>query len=323
MIVHERVIPHYVGSSYNRPRLVEIACSDLTDLRECKPRGAQPRAGSTWTGTGTVEEFDEKVRYGWPKLERRMLGMLREVHFEEGALHQETVIKRRRTRRDLGNEIDIHRVYQGQLEQAWDATVRQEDDAYGSKIVNLVVNIDANGWVTFEDSLWRGAVVMRLYEALSNMGKSVAVTVYDFAVGGFRERGAYSNINSMSSCRVKAHGEQLLSDKLASMVNVGFMRRYFMEHVQRSHPELEVGSGHGRATNDYRVIHKAAEDDLKKGGSVIVIGHCFSKSECDKVLDQFVRQYVRGEQPTNPTASDFRLVRGIEEIAPTAQRSEV
>lgn len=308
MIIHERKCPKDGWGSSDR--LIELACSDLTDLRECQPIGAEPQGGRTWIGTETVAQFDENVRYGWPRLERRMMGMLGECNFEEGALHQERVLIRRRARRGLGNEVDIHAVYQGRIERAWDATIHAEDDRFGGKLVDLVVNIDANAYIGFEDALWRGAVVMRLYEALTNMGKSVAVTVYDYAMNGLQ------GANSMCSVRVKAHGEQLLSDKLASMVNVGFMRRYHMEHLQCCHPTIRAASSRGRATNDYRVVPRAAEETLKRGGRAIIIGHCFSKEASERVLRQFIAQYVRGEPPTNEHASDFRVLKDYSEIAP-------
>lgn len=324
MIIYEREV---VKEATKKERLIELACSDLTDLRECKPKSeASPRGSPDrqWIGTKTVEEFDEYVRYGWPSLVKRMMEMLGEVDFEDGALRQETAIKRRRTRRDLGNEVDIHRIYQGKLETAWDTTLREDQDVMGSKLVHLAVNIDANAYTSFTDTLWRGAVVMRLYEALNAMGKSVAITVYDYSVGGMIETG-YKNINCMCSVRVKDYGDQLLPDKLASMINVGFMRRNFMERLQCAHPVYKASYGRGRATDDYRVVPRAVEDDLRNNARAIVVGHAFSQEAATRVLADFVKQYVRGEQIEKEygyqwNRSNFHLIKSVAEILPEEYR---
>lgn len=294
MILRERKLNRKVKSTRGEvfiKVLDEIAFDSVGDLLKNTSRKSEDTAGMSWVGTRTLDELDKYVDDGWVDAEKQMNKMLESIAPPPAELRPELNRRRRRVKRDFGNEVDIHAINQGRMDRAWDATVVQEIETVGNKLVHINIMLGASAGVSFEDALWRGAAAMRIYDVLTRMGKSVAIS------------GAYCSYqpmqdgsSAMCSVRLKSYGEPLRTDRLAAMVTVGFMRQYLMMQGLRAHPTKKPKSHRGYPIDDYQLWTHAAEQDQNHGGAVVSIGHCFSQAQAQDVVDKFIKQYTKDEK---------------------------
>jgi hypothetical protein len=238
-----------------------------------------------WIGARSIPELCDKVDNGWPEMEEIMNHMLAGIDPPPSEIRPEVNRRRKRVRAAFGNELDIHAVNQGRMDRAWDATRVIELETVGNKLVHIVVNMSASASVAVEAGLWRGAAVMRIFDVLQRMGKSVAIS------GDFASRGMFDIVGGMASIRLKAYGEPLRSDRLAAAVTLGFGRSFLLRKAVDSHPTRKAVFGRGQTVDDYSLWTQAAEQDKANGGAVVVIGQCFNKSQAQQVVDKFIAQY--------------------------------
>jgi len=147
--------------------------------------------------------------------------------------------KRRRTFGDFGNELDIHKVYQGQLDTAWSKTRREEVDRE-AKFVTLFLMINGNAQVMAVDTLWRSATALLLAEDLQRAGKQVQIIV-----GGPSVNVTEFNHRMCVSIVVKRYNEKLAVNRLGVMSNIGFYRTFCF--AAKFCQPYKVESGLGRS----------------------------------------------------------------------------
>jgi len=128
-------------------------------------------------------------------------------------------VKRRKVRKHFGDELDIHRVYQGQLDTAWGTTERVVIDETHN-LITLFIDIGGNAGVTAESSLWRTAVVVRLVNELEAAGKSVKICVGGASVNTYVRKHCTSTVSVV----VKDFNQALSIERLAAMSHIGFYR---------------------------------------------------------------------------------------------------
>ena len=83
------------------------------------------------------------------------------------------LVRRRRVRSDQGDSLDIHAVYRGNLETAWDKCVPRTFQ--GPQRVTIVNDALDFGSAASEKMFWRGAAVCALADKLVRAGYSVRV----------------------------------------------------------------------------------------------------------------------------------------------------
>lgn len=253
-----------------------------------------------WYGVTTKADLDDAVRSGWESARNQMLTNLKSIELPESMTRPELARRRRRTKGDFGNELDIHAVRNGRMDRAWDRTVKVQEETLGNRLVHLCIKTGSAGWISHEQALWRGAVALRIYEALAMMGKSVAISVFDIGFGGLVNGGTW-----MTSCKVKDYGQPLDEGKLAALVSVGFARHYLME-VGAHCGTVDCTAGFGADSDDYRLIPHAAKEEEQRGGTVVLIGNCYSEYDCERVIKKFVRQFTFGEKVEGMTTAEWR-----------------
>lgn len=288
-------------------RMVEMSYDSVSDAMDGLKRARfsaqnmyllnqtmSPYGSDHWLGAGVRDpsHFYELVQNGAPQLRDRMLSMMDQIELPEAMTRPELSNRRRRVRADFGNSVDIHRVYQGRCDVAWDRMIMEKQETHGNKLVHMVIDNCAPGIVHADNSLWMGAAIMRIYEALTRMRRSVAISVYDAAAGLY-----YGDPkHGMVSVLVKDYGQPLREEQLAVVCSQAFSRAVLM-------PLQSVDShkygGHvdhmGYATSDYELLVKSAEDDVARGGSVIVIGKAFNKEQAERTVYDFVAKHVYDE----------------------------
>lgn len=175
-----------------------------------------------WDSTNRYTEPDWLCNDRRPRNRTEVLSHLRNPMFPDGVERIETMAKkliaptptsrRRKPRRgDAGDDLDMDRVWQGDLEHAWTYTKREV--TVGPARILIVVNIGANGSVESTAMARRGTAALALCTALTAAGYTVAVVAANdselIAAGNPRY--------SMELTLVPAGGE-IDIHKLASMV---------------------------------------------------------------------------------------------------------
>ena len=157
-VAEPRQAAERIKDEQRRNRAVKYANGDLSG------NSVNPQA---WFGAPSFAVLRERLTQGWPEgVERLMKIALREF---------ETVsIRRRRTRADQGDELDMQAVYRGDLGRAWSRTRRQVRSG-GMRTVTIVCNLGGSAATSSEHLFWRGASALRLADALSNAGYNVAI----------------------------------------------------------------------------------------------------------------------------------------------------
>lgn len=147
--------------------------------------------------------------------------------------------KRIRTKDIYGDELDIHRVYQGQLDKAWDRRKRVESNEK-MNLITIVVDIGGLGGDPVVESLWRAAATLKIVSDYEAAGKSIKIIVASAAnsviIG--------SNAVVAQSITVKNYNERLPLERVAAMCHLGF-HRTFSFASRLCHPYGEVAYSFG------------------------------------------------------------------------------
>lgn len=166
-----------------------------------------------WLGAPSHEVLQGRMTTGWPEGVKR----LSELATAEVAVP--TNVRRRRVRGEQGDEVDMQRVWAGNLSTAWSRTRRQSRCAQRS--VSIVCNLSCNADVSSDAMFWRGAAALRLLEALSAAGYNVGL----YAAAAARSCTADGTIDNCRVCEVKAPDMPLDMSALAAIVAmIGFKR---------------------------------------------------------------------------------------------------
>jgi hypothetical protein len=141
--------------------------------------------------------------------------------FDKNQTQKIKSVKRKRIHSDRGDELDIHKVWQGQLDSAWSTTVREEFDKE-TKYITLFIMINGNGIINAVESLWRAAVTILLCDDLQRAGKNVQILV-----GGPSQNVTSDKYRSMCvSMVVKRYNEKLSVERLSACSHIGYYRSF-------------------------------------------------------------------------------------------------
>ena len=136
----------------------------VTEFAEGK-RGDSDK--QSWFGAPSVQELQNRLTKGWPDgAERLQKIATREIN--------PTSIRRRRTRGDQGDEVDMQAVWRGDLSRAWTRT-RRMSRAGTNRTINLMVMLGDSASVSSDKLFWRGASVLKLADALVTSGYNVGI----------------------------------------------------------------------------------------------------------------------------------------------------
>lgn len=111
---------------------------------------------------------ERRVAQGWPEGVKRIDDNL--VGF---SATPPTSIKRKRTRGDQGEEVDIHAVMMGNLDTAWTRLSRRGVIAH--RTITLTVSLCISAAAEPDHLFWKGAAAIAAADALENAGYSVEI----------------------------------------------------------------------------------------------------------------------------------------------------
>lgn len=172
----------------NKARTVSAYAHDVEEFvhycETAKPENADNSAGAAywrlddqaeWMGFGADEMQNttsvkltiKYIRDGWP----RGLKLYDELSEAMTDTPVPTSIRRRSRWTDQGDDLEMQRVYSGDLDRAWRRT--QRAPARGPQRVRIVVDALAHGGVDADVMAWRGVAAVALCDALVAAGYMV------------------------------------------------------------------------------------------------------------------------------------------------------
>lgn len=204
--------------------------------------------GTSVAGAAGAAEVINNAVYGSDKLlnelEKRRKLLKRHDTTAQFEFSTITKRKRKRVKRGQGDELDIHAVYQGQLDRAWSTREHVEIET-NANLYTVFIDVGGLANVDFNDSLWRGVAAYKITDDLIKAGKSVRVVVGAAAKGVIV--GSHNAIVT-TDIIVKNYNEPLSMERLAAMSNIGFHRVFNFK--ARCFCESRISTLFG-FTNDY------------------------------------------------------------------------
>lgn len=195
----------------------------VSELRAMKPKFADNYAqyktdGTNWLGVPTRAGVAEILDHGWAEglaKVRRVLAKL--------SLPKMPSIRRHKVRADFGDEIDMQRVYGGNLATAWGTTKRLADPRRKATpaCVNIVVRVGGHCGMSSEQLFWQGAAAVALVDALKKSGRACKLTAFSHCASSDSD----ASVEALVDIRVLEPGQQPDLEKLAAVLCLaGFFR---------------------------------------------------------------------------------------------------
>lgn len=210
---------------------------------------------------GDAELYERHVQQMVTQLEKEY--GYRTMDYEQ----QITSVRRRKVRKELGDELDIHRVYQGDLQRAWTTTERIEVD-HKHHLVTLMIDLVDNANQDVVPTLWKAAVVIYLKREIERAGKSVRILAGSCAEGTF----AQMNKLVTTSIVIKEYNQQLNFERLAAMSHLGFFRTFGFAAKYTTDHRLQETLGYARGMSKKSLPINITEEEAKGHTRVVIVG---------------------------------------------------
>ena len=260
--------------------VAEIRSIDKTLNLPPKYEDLNSRPSYTFHGVQSLEELEGYLDKGWPEGESLARSTLKAL-----SIPRTKTVRRRKTRGDFGDHLDIQRVYAGSLDTAWERTERTYAEGGLGRHVTLLVNIGALAMRHKSDLFWRGAVTMVLADELEKAGRRCEVIAYSWSNGAFHD-----GSSALTGVRVKEFDQPLETQKLITVTgHAGFVRWYVFRnrYLNRS----TVLHRHcGRTVDevpDYKLLN------IPASRNVIPINNVYSLGEAEKLLQQVLTKEMK------------------------------
>lgn len=171
-------------------------------------------------GLTNIKELIALVNYGWKdgaKLAKKAFDELSSIVPKTRSVH------RRKIRGDFGDELDMQRVYTGDLDTAWSKMHRRFEDGTQGNPVTILVNIGGLVGTTAEEFFWRGAVARVAAERLEAAGRRVEIIAYSYS------RGSYKTGDALTGVLLKELDQPLNEEVLvATTAHPAFFRQFIL-----------------------------------------------------------------------------------------------
>lgn len=192
----------------------------------------QDNRGADWLGVGSRKEVVKAVSEGWKEgaeaIESLYTKMVR-------TLPRAIDVRRKRVRGDIGEELDIHSVYRGDLSRAWSQMSRAM--RHGTSLVRIVADVCDNSHVSAEQLKWRGYAALALSRILNKAGYSTEICVA-VAVKNATENGSNGQIVLTTVTVKPRHVVQDTRMLAATVALPGYFRHYGFIGITRRCDEL-------------------------------------------------------------------------------------
>ena len=186
---------------------------------------------SKWMGGASYAELEGMMTDGWKEGAERIRALTDEFR---GMLPAPVDRRRRKVWADQGDEVCRERLYNGQADQCWRRTLRQ--DVSAPQVITLVLPWVHSASVQADDMFWGAAAMLACTDLLEDSGYQVEVIACN-AVGA----GEWLAVTNVT---IKAAGEPLRMDALAAMTAHAASYRYY-GIPSTGHVPAPIGFGWG------------------------------------------------------------------------------
>ena len=164
--------------------------------------------------------------------------------------------KRKPIKSDRGDELDIHKVYRGELNTAWRRTKRKSKKA--PQRFSLICRIGGHCGISSDELMWRGVATLALATVLSKAGHAVEIKGYSMNTGVYPQALIKDRLDIIT---LKEFSKPLDIDSLSNVLALaGFFRHYMFKAWLQS--QYACPSGLGRmARTKYKT--KTARQSIK------------------------------------------------------------
>jgi hypothetical protein len=247
-----------------------------------------------WFGCdGGSSECFRLLRDGWPDLFKEMQPMLAQLrrHFalDTAAAVQTEVRRRKRRHMDSGDDLDMTRVWNGQLDTAWSKPVKEPRMSASQRYATIYVDSATSGATSAHDTLWRAATAMCMIEVLTRMGVNTEVWVGTTGVGVYAEHGAPRKFRS--AVRVKQFTQPVNEDRMTTMVSSAFYRSWlfgtYMAGPWQTCSSLGMIAPQG--------MPKILADRAEKGERMFTIGYCLNEHSAQALVKSVIDSIQKTE----------------------------
>lgn len=239
---------------------------------------------SDWTGFSDQRHFEKTMRHG---------DKIKAIEIEELEAPEVKVESRKRKRHKgpIGDTLDIHAVYRGELDRAWTYTKRDMHDG-GMKNITLLVNIGDNCGISSQALGWRGAVALKVCDIMTEAGYNVRIIANEMSRRLTRSDSGHGYV----SLTVKDFDEYLDVPKLAAIFcRAGFFRTVIFSTIvyMAEMQGKEVGYGLGQS------IESQSEDGKKliahvhpDEGHMVVFPSVNGKEDALQAMKEILKPYL-------------------------------
>ena len=237
-------------------------------------------SNDAWFGFGinSYTEMTTKIRDGWPEYAELLGKRAAEL---DAALDLETVRamtidvrKRKRHRMDQGDTLDLPRVWNGDLDHAWERPVRVPRRSASQRYVTIYLDVSAAAMRNARDAVWRAIAAKKITDLFTSAGFSTEIWVGDSTSGAYVWN-QNAPAKTWTGVRVKEFSQPINEDRLAAMSSVGMLRTHGFEMICGS--PWKVQSSLGMPLNRGLVL--PLRERQEAGERVIRIGECWSREE--------------------------------------------
>lgn len=249
------------------------------------------QSGGDWYGPTNAnnQQVINHALIGDGDLYTTLTGMVAEIDSATGVntiTYQESITRPKRARRfgAFGDEMDIHKVYQGKCDSAWERRVRVPSNEEHS-LVTIYVDIGGLGKESAILSLWRAAAVVKLVRDYEAAGKSIRVIVGGAVTGAYVAK-PLQKLISTHSIIVKGYKERLSLERLAGMSHLGFHRTFgFAARLCQPH-KVDVSMGHTLALRE-NVLSIGIQEEIAEGKTkVVIVPRCTNLSSAINAINR-------------------------------------
>jgi hypothetical protein len=204
------------------------------------------------------------------------------------AVAREMKRKRKRSRGDMGNEVDIHAVRQGHADTAWTKMKFVERSVHGSKHVHLVVNCSMHSGIKPYQAEWRSAMLIAVHDELVRLGKSVSISLTWPSQGCFDGDRSHNLYHFYAP--IKNSNEMMSQRHLAAYTSAAFTRLFMLSRFHNL-PGRRVSGGYGRpASLSYDTLPFPVKRQLEMGQHIVLLHACFDKENAERTIEKVVKQ---------------------------------
>jgi len=251
------------------------------------------RGGHHWIGMNdceraieclTVDGWDEGVQKGLDSF-----GTLDPIKLPS--------VRRKLRHGPVGQRLDIHRVYAGRIEEAWDVMKREGDFSSSLKKTSttILVDIGANAGTSASEMFWRGALANTMADALSQSGRPVRIIAYAGTTGLRNDYDSDGKGDSIiSACVVKDFLHPVELNNLYAQTALAASFRLLHFKVLQLMP---YGETRGNLGHHWDIPQEVLEDYLGDGQDLVLnISNIWSKQSALEALEAFRK---RMEDPSS------------------------